>query len=67
LKRGGHATGRLGSWAIKKSPLLDANLLPNVRLIYSVLPARGRRTNSPPQFGHTAAIASVHPRQKVHS
>jgi hypothetical protein len=29
--------------------------------------ARGRRTNSPPQFGHTAAIASVQSRQNVHS
>jgi len=32
-----------------------------------IFPALGRRTNSPPQFGHTAAIASVHSRQKVHS
>jgi hypothetical protein len=30
-------------------------------------PARGRRTSSPSQFGQTAAIASVHSRQKVHS
>jgi hypothetical protein len=29
--------------------------------------ARGRRTNSPPQFGHTAFIASVHSAQNVHS
>jgi hypothetical protein len=32
-----------------------------------IFPALGRRTNSPPQFGHTAAIASVQPRQNVHS
>jgi hypothetical protein len=42
-------------------------LLLNVRLIYSVFRARGRRTNSPPQFGHAAAIASLHSRQNVHS
>jgi hypothetical protein len=28
---------------------------------------RGRRTNSPPQFGQTAFISSAHSRQKVHS
>ena len=28
---------------------------------------RGRRTNSPPQFGHTFAMASVHSAQNVHS
>jgi hypothetical protein len=27
----------------------------------------GRRTNSPPQFGHTAFIAAVHSWQNVHS
>jgi hypothetical protein len=27
----------------------------------------GLRINSPPQFGHTAFIASVHSRQNVHS
>jgi hypothetical protein len=27
----------------------------------------GRRTNSPPQFGHAAFIASVQSRQNVHS
>jgi hypothetical protein len=30
-------------------------------------PFRGRRTNSPPQFGHTAAIDSAHFAQNVHS
>jgi hypothetical protein len=28
---------------------------------------RGRRTSSPPQFGHLSFIASVHVAQKVHS
>lgn len=28
---------------------------------------RGRRTSSPPQFGHTAFISSVQLGQKVHS
>lgn len=33
----------------------------------STFPRRGRRTSSPPQFGQTAAIASAHFAQKVHS
>ena len=32
-----------------------------------VLPGRGRLTSSPPQFGHTSPIASVHAAQNVHS
>ena len=28
---------------------------------------RGRRTSSPPQFGHTASIEAVQPAQNVHS
>jgi hypothetical protein len=31
------------------------------------LPRRGRRTSSPPQFGHTAVIAVAHVEQNVHS
>ena len=43
--------------------------LPNqaAALVESTFPARGRRTNSPPQFGQTPASAVVHSGQKVHS
>jgi hypothetical protein len=40
-----------------------------MRLPYNspIFPRRGRRTNSPPQFGQMVAIAAVHFGQKVHS
>jgi hypothetical protein len=39
--------------------------LPLPNLAY--FPRRGRRNNSPPQFGHFADIASVQGGQNVHS
>jgi hypothetical protein len=41
--------------------------LGDVQDVSLIFETRGRRTNSPPQFGHTAAIASVQSRQNVHS
>jgi hypothetical protein len=45
----------------------DQNTPPRYNSEPAAFPFLGRRTSSPPQFGQTDLIASLHSRQNVHS